>query len=502
MFCTKCGAQLQDDAKFCTACGARVAHPNAAYAQAATCEANLEEAAPLPPNPGASVATDAHAPETTPNANSTDNVSPTHAATNPGAPSDAPAGEASNQTLKSAVKQTTQRSRRRVPLVVLVALALALAAGTAYAAYRVYVDVIAPSQQPAQTERAIQGGDKQNAPAQPEESDANAEAPEVTEAPENILQVSRVLALGSEGEQFITTHGASTKTPTVETSWGYAAPSYSTNGDSVNWKDTTRDMPYVDSSAGSANDYSSVSVEYGNGAMFLVHGLDKKAGTYQPASATPDSIVVSGVPLIGPITSNTIDDFAQQCGLSASSGSYELATEATLHEYGETTNETDAVVYTTNAFAGYQTVNGEKMMWYVIYTGFDYDTSEGGYSPHTATIGCAPINLAEQLVAFSGLYSAEKWEGADDLTKASMLCASIVQELNSGNGVMSVNVLTGEFRMFMSDSTGQGLGYYDECTESYDANGLLVLTGKKSGEVLETGMTKSQADEMKRNSGF
>lgn len=90
MFCTKCGAQLQDDAKFCTACGARVAHPNAAYAQAATCEANLEEAAPLPPNPSADMATDAHTPETTPNANSTDNVSPTHAATNPGAPSDAP----------------------------------------------------------------------------------------------------------------------------------------------------------------------------------------------------------------------------------------------------------------------------------------------------------------------------------------------------------------------------------------------------------------------------
>lgn len=35
-----------------------------------------------------------------------------------------------------------------------------------------------------------------------------------------------------------------------------------------------------------------------------------------------------------------------------------------------------------------------------------------------------------------------------------------------------------------------------------DANGPLVLTGKKSGEVFETGMTKSQADEMKRNSGF
>ena len=48
------------------------------------------------------------------------------------------------ETLRGAVNTT---KRRRVPMVVLVALAMALAAGTAYAAYRVYTDVWLPAQQ-------------------------------------------------------------------------------------------------------------------------------------------------------------------------------------------------------------------------------------------------------------------------------------------------------------------------------------------------------------------
>ena len=58
------------------------------------------------------------------------------------------------ETLRGAVNATKHRSRRRVPMVVLVALAMALAAGTAYAAYRVYTDVWLPTQQ-SQDEQEI-----------------------------------------------------------------------------------------------------------------------------------------------------------------------------------------------------------------------------------------------------------------------------------------------------------------------------------------------------------
>lgn len=59
------------------------------------------------------------------------------------------------ETLRGAVNATKHRSRRRVPMVVLVAPAMALAAGTAYAAYRVYTDVWLPAQQ-AQNEQTVE----------------------------------------------------------------------------------------------------------------------------------------------------------------------------------------------------------------------------------------------------------------------------------------------------------------------------------------------------------
>ncbi len=84
-----------------------------------------------------------------------------------------------------------------------------------------------------------------------------------------------------------------------------------------------------------------------------------------------------------------------------------------------------------------------------------------------------------------------------------MLCASIVQELNSGNGAMSVNVLTGEFRMFMSDSTGQGSAITTNAPKATTRMGCSCSRAKERRSIRDRhDMTKSQTDEMKRNSGF
>ncbi len=185
MYCTKCGAKLPRDARFCMNCGkpvstivsAKAVNPAAASREAAApAVASAKTVVPAFASEAADAGRHGVSPSGHPSNASSQNASASFGslqsdssfsdsssesaafADEPekscgagafGAPSSPENNPSLNrpETLRGAVNATKHRSRRRVPMVVLVALAMALAAGTAYAAYRVYTDVWLPAQQ-------------------------------------------------------------------------------------------------------------------------------------------------------------------------------------------------------------------------------------------------------------------------------------------------------------------------------------------------------------------
>ena len=138
MHCPVCGSVINDACRYCTVCGSPIEGADSRTEKTPQSDSAASESAQAK----GSTATDGPNGEDGASPSPEPKQDPTTAGRNDRA-------SAQPVTFSAAMDDTRKSSKRRMPLVIMLALAMALVAGTAFAAYQIYVNVIAPMQNQA-----------------------------------------------------------------------------------------------------------------------------------------------------------------------------------------------------------------------------------------------------------------------------------------------------------------------------------------------------------------
>ena len=138
MHCPVCGSVINDACRYCTVCGSPIEGADSRTEETPQSDGAASESAQAK----GSTATDEPNGEDGASPSPEPKQDPTTAGRNDRA-------SAQPVTFSAAMDDTRKSSKRRMPLVIMLALAMALVAGTAFAAYQIYVNVIAPMQNQA-----------------------------------------------------------------------------------------------------------------------------------------------------------------------------------------------------------------------------------------------------------------------------------------------------------------------------------------------------------------
>lgn len=416
MYCRKCGAEISDDSKFCTKCGTKVI--------------TIEAAKSTESNKAPNAADDVKAAGTT---TAIETAETTDAATPAAAQPRSAAG------LTQAVASTKSRSRRRVPLIVLVALGIALAAGTAYAAYYVYTEVIAPMAQTEQPDASVEED-------QPEASEEEA-IPEAAPSAGNIFQVANLIAMGqSDANAYAEESGcvAETLGPNDTASTLSYIQRYSLDGQGAEYLSETSAPSCIT---------GLYSLDLSEGQIFNMHNLYYADEEYTPSGSMDSALVTFN--LAGTPTDDELTELLEYCNLDDPAAQYSYTdTPYTINGY------TSRSMGNTECYAGWTSINGQQMLWYL----FIWASSD---SEARAYLGCCPMELALELVEENNLFTKEQWDAASDDEKADMLVKSMTQEAFSGQNSFCRNVLTGQWRATLDRY--EDFDSYEEADAAYRA---------------------------------
>lgn len=463
MFCTNCGAKLADGAKFCTACGTKVERVeptsddlSADEGQSSDTNEGTQAVEPAEENTETEDKPEAATPEDTASSSVAEGVSEV-SETFP----------EPKRSLSSALIEFRRTTLKAVPTFVIVIVALLLATGTAYALYRVAVDIVIPmvEEWAESNDEATQEDETEDTAETDGESVASEGEDEITQAsgnPQSILQLGEILTmspeeipayLGSQGLELRTYHSGDSWDDTMGES--VEIPSYCLQAGDYSLQDMSMwSLPSVNDVTHLLGDNLvdptledelsqktlGPSIALGSNLIESMHysqGGDFYTEADLGDGMVPNSICLMGLPLAW-LDEATANELAELCGFGHVSQ---------IYTYGISTTSSEALIATEQVITGFFEGDGNTYVWLVNQTRYP-DEETGEITLFDSEIMCFPIEVARQWVADDDLYTAEEWNAATNSQRALMVAQVFIEDRSEGNGGERINLRTGEIETY------------------------------------------------------
>lgn len=465
MFCTSCGAELPEGARFCSKCGAKVTPPVRAGADGGTEDGaerralsdtgrNPDIDAPIPADVAGSaassrpdIADDGEGPAvddgTVPGKSSDEEA---EAGVEPVGPIDETPDAAKPFAKKAAAThkrrgfaatmiQFRRTTLRAVPTFVLAIIAFLAAAATAYALFRVATDIIIPAieqaQQVEEKEEAneAEGSGESGAEASDNESKEDAEKKEevsftADSKPDNFLQIGKLISMDpKEIPGYLESQGLQMEEiGDLTSAYAKSLPAAPENG-GVHWKasrDVLRQIIPEDLQGGGSGDNVIIGADEFDIAMGsslplspFNHSEAEQYSTVEMLNGgeRPIDLGITNLPLKF-LDDAGVESFANAFGFDKPVAVYTVTT----------TNTWDHVPVTSRFSVGFFKSSGTEMMWLL-----EQSQTEGSEDV-SSTFSCHSADRVRSFVDSVMLYTDEEIDVATEKQRAYMIAQSIAEE--------------------------------------------------------------------------
>lgn len=328
---------------------------------------------------------------------------------------------------------TPKKNKTGIIVAVVVLVAVLVGGGVVAAQYLLPHETANLAPESATTEAADTTDSAQAAP-----EPATTTETQTLDTSESIFQVAKILAMDPvDIPSFLTSHGATPHVLTEEEKmWGELTECWDLDSASfanVLGSDSVESVTYDLSRLKIGKNLSALTMEClgWTSSDEVVFTEDMLANGEVPAD------LVISTNALKKLSGDDLVNFLHACGFT--SGNYKTFEYTENYGTGQTASTNEMVAY-----ASAVTVNDRTCYQFAYQMGSEYDTY--------TYVGCLSEETSKRMYTFE--FSREaSWDSMDEDTREDWIAKSVVQMMNTGNGSVRTNVVTGETEVLNDDNT-------------------------------------------------